>query len=193
MTLAIVDLGCANLGSMRIAFERLGAEPVVTKDASTIASAGKVVLPGVGAAAFAMRRIDELGLAGTLRSLTRPVLGICLGMQILFEKSEEQDTTCLGILPGTVRKLEAKPGLPVPNMGWCKLETEEKAPGLRQGDYVYFANSYAYSDRPHTLATANHDGPFAAVVARDNFLGAQFHPERSGAVGARFLEAFLAA
>jgi glutamine amidotransferase len=192
VTLAIVDLGCANLGSVRVAFERLGAEPISTTDAATIASAGKVVLPGVGAAAFAMQRISELGLAATLRSLAQPVLGICLGMQILFEKSEEQDTLCLGIIPGTVRKLGAKPGLPVPNMGWCRLEATEEAPGIGSGDYVYFANSYACLDSAHTLATASHDGPFAAIVRRANFLGAQFHPERSGAVGARFLEAFLA-
>jgi glutamine amidotransferase len=192
VTLAIVDLGCANLGSVRVAFERLGAEPISTTDAATIASAGKVVLPGVGAAAFAMQRISELGLAATLRSLTQPVLGICLGMQLLFDRSEEQDTLCLGIIPGTVRRLVAKPGLPVPNMGWCRLEAEEDAPGIGSGDYAYFANSYAYSDGAHTLATADHDGPFAALVAKDNFLGAQFHPERSGAVGARFLEAFLA-
>ena len=192
-SLALVDLGCGNLGSVGLAFERLGLDPLVTADASAIAAADKVILPGVGAAGFAMERIAALGLADTLRGLTQPVLGICLGMQLLFEASEEEDTACLGIIPGRVRRLAPAPGMPVPHMGWSRLDVRDEAIGLKTGDYVYFAHSFACDDTPATVASAEYGRPIPAVVRRGNFLGAQFHPERSGEAGARFLQAFLAA
>lgn len=191
MSVAIVDLGCGNLGSVAIAMERFGVGPVVTARAEEIASADRVVLPGVGAAGFAMERIEALALGDTLRSLSQPVLGICLGMQLLFEASEEADVTCLGVIPGRVRKLEPVPGHPVPHMGWSRLAVSDAAIGLSDGDYVYFAHSFACDTGPATLASADYGREIPAVVARDNYWGAQFHPERSGQAGARFLQAWL--
>lgn len=193
MSLAIVDLACGNLGSVAIAFERLGVKPVVTADPDEICSAKRVILPGVGAAGFAMERVEALGLTETLRTLRQPVLGICLGMQLLFERSEEDDTPCLGVIPGQVRRLAPAPGMPVPHMGWSKLAVAEPGCGLADGDYVYFAHSFACDDGPYSVATAEYGGAIPAVVRRGNYLGAQFHPERSGAAGARFLAAFLGA
>jgi glutamine amidotransferase len=193
MNLVIVDVGCGNIGSVGIAFERFGLSPAVTGDAEAIASADKVILPGVGAAGYAMEQIDARGLAPVLKSLTQPVLGICLGMQLLFEASEEEDTACLGIIPGRVRRLAPAPGMPVPHMGWSRLDVRDEAIGLKTGDYVYFAHSFACDDTPATVASAEYGRPIPAVVRRGNFLGAQFHPERSGEAGARFLQAFLAA
>lgn len=192
MKLAIVDLAYGNIGSIEFAFQRLGVTPVLTADPEEIASAERVVLPGVGAAGHAMQRIDELGLRETLRSLTQPALGICLGMQLLFERSEEADSECLGIIPGAVRALEPAPGKPVPHMGWSKLDVRDDAIGLAIGDYVYFANGYAADAGEATVASAEYGREIPAVVRKSNWLGAQFHPERSAAAGARFLEAFLA-
>lgn len=189
--LAIVDLGYGNIGSIRIAFERLGVSPQLTADPNEIASAERVVLPGVGAAGFAMARIAERGLGEVLRTLTRPLLGICLGMQLLFERSEEEDTPCLGIIEGAVRRLEPAANRPVPHMGWSRLAVTDPDCGLADGDYVYFAHSYACDDGPASIATADYGRAIPAVVRKGNVTGAQFHPERSGEAGARFLKAFL--
>lgn len=191
MKLAIVDVGCGNIGSVAIAFERFGLAPAITGDAAEIASADKVILPGVGAAGYAVEAIEARGLRGPLRDLKQPVLGICLGMQLLFERSEEEDTACLGIIPGEVRKLDPQPGMPVPHMGWSSLDVRDESVGLRSGDYVYFAHSFACDDGPYSIAAARYGRPIPAAVRRGNFLGAQFHPERSGEAGARFLKAFL--
>lgn len=192
MKLAIVDLAYGNIGSIQYAFERLGLTPVVTADPQQIVSAERVLLPGVGAAGHAMARIDELGLRECLRSLEQPALGICLGMQLLFRRSEEAGTHCLGIIPGDVRALEPAPGMPVPHMGWSKLAVSGDGLGLESGEYVYFAHSYACDAGLSTVATAEYGRAIPAVVRQGNWLGAQFHPERSGDAGARFLEAFLA-
>jgi glutamine amidotransferase len=189
---AIVDLGCGNIGSVAIAFERFGLAPIVTADAGEIASADRIVLPGVGAAGFAMAAIADLGLAGAIGALAQPVLGICLGMQLLFEHSEEADIACLGIIPGAVRRLDPAPGRPVPHMGWSRLSVSDPGIGLADGDYAYFAHGFACDDGPFSLATAEYGGPIPAIVRRGNFTGVQFHPERSGAAGASFLERFLA-
>lgn len=191
MKLAIVDVGCGNVGSVGIAAERLGLSPVLTDDARTIASADKVILPGVGAAGYAMAQIEARGLADVLRALRQPVLGICLGMQLLFDGSEEDAVPCLGIIPGKVRRLSPAPGMPVPHMGWSRLAVSDDAIGLADGDYVYFAHSYACDAGDHAIATAEYGQVIPAAVRKGNFLGAQFHPERSGAAGARFLKAFL--
>lgn len=191
MKLVIVDLGFGNIGSVRLAFGRFGIEPVVTADAETIAGADKVILPGVGAAGFAMERVDALGLRSTLTGLTQPALGICLGMQLLFEASDEEDTACLGLIPGRVRKLEAAPGRPVPHMGWTQVRVTPGDLGIADGDYLYFAHSFACEAGPAAVATASYGREIAAAVRHRNWLGAQFHPERSGEAGARFLESFL--
>ncbi|WP_129793122.1 imidazole glycerol phosphate synthase subunit HisH [Sphingosinicella sp. CPCC 101087] len=191
MNVAIVDLGCGNVGSVAVGFERLGTDIRLTRDPADLLAAERVVLPGVGAAGFAMERIDALGLRDILTGLDKPLLGICLGMQLLFEASEEDDIACLGLIPGKVRRLEPGPGLPVPHMGWSRLDVREDGAGLRSGDYVYFAHGFAADDGPYSLATAQHGRTIPAVVRKGNLTGAQFHPERSGKAGAHFLRAFL--
>lgn len=191
MKLVVVDLGFGNIGSVRLAFNRFGVDPIVSASAAEIGAADKLVLPGVGAAGFAMRRIESLGLRATLTQLRQPALGICLGMQLLFDKSDEEDTPCLGLIPGRVRALEPAPGLPVPHMGWSKVEVQSPDLGISTGDYLYFAHSFACEANETAVATATYGREIAAVVRRRNWLGAQFHPERSGEAGARFLEAFL--
>jgi len=191
--LAIIDIGCGNIGSVGIAFERFGLTPIITSDPAEIASADRVVLPGVGAAGFAMEQIEARGLKQVLTSLEQPMLGICLGMQLLFEESEEEDVACLGVIEGRVRKLIPEPDRPVPHMGWSRLSVRDDSVGLQDGDYVYFAHSYACDDGPSSVATADYGRPIPAAVRRGNYRGVQFHPERSGKAGARFLESFLAA
>jgi glutamine amidotransferase len=190
----IIDSGGANLASLQFAFERLGARTHVTTNESEITSAARVILPGVGAAANAMQRLRICGLAALLPTLKQPVLGICLGMQLLFDHSEEGSTDCLGILPATVRRLQPAPGLPVPHMGWNQLSPLRDDPlleGIAPDEYVYFVHSYAVPVSPITLATADYGMPVSAVVRKGNFWGAQFHPERSAGTGARVLANFL--
>jgi glutamine amidotransferase len=188
---AIVDLGCGNTGSVKLAFERFGVTAAVTSAADEIAGADRVVLPGVGTAGFAMRNIDRLGLRGLLISLEQQALGICLGMQLLFERSEEAGVECLGKIAGKVRSLTPSPGRPVPHMGWSSIQVRDPKLDLLDGDYVYFAHSFAAGSGPATVATTEYGRTIAAVVRQGNWLGAQFHPERSGEAGARFLKAFL--
>ncbi len=190
----IVDSGGANLASIRYAFERLGARAVVTDDGSTIASADRVVLPGVGAAGHVMRRLTEAGLISVLSRLTQPVLGICLGMQLLFERTDEDRTLGLGMFSGAVHKLRSSPKHPVPHMGWNELRKMQPDPlleGVPRGSYAYFVHSYAASVSELTLAAAHYETEISALVRRRNFWGAQFHPERSGSAGARVLANFL--
>lgn len=191
MKVAIVDLGCGNTGSVQLAFERIGVTAVVTCAADEIAEADRIVLPGVGAAGFAMQRIDRLGLRGPLTSLKQKALGICLGMQLLFERSEEAGAECLGIIAGAVRSLTPSLGRPVPHMGWSSIKVNDPGLGLLDGDYVYFAHSFAADPGPATVAIVEYGQEIAAVVRQGNWLGAQFHPERSGETGVRFLKAFL--
>ena len=194
MEAVIIDSGGANLASLQFAFERLGARTQVSTDAHTITSAPRVVLPGVGAAGDAMRRLRNSGVAALLPQLKQPVLGICLGMQLLFTRSEEDSTDCLGILPGTAQRLQPAPGLPVPHMGWNQLARVRDDPlleGLEADHYVYFVHSYAVPVSATTIATTDYGRPVSAVVRKDNFWGAQFHPERSAASGARLLANFL--
>ena len=195
-SVVLVDAGGTNIGSVRYALQRLGVEAPLTADPEMIRRAGKVILPGVGAAGPAMARLRALGLVELLRGLTQPVLGVCLGMQLLCAHSEEGGVDCLGLIPATVRRLQPAPGLRVPHMGWNRLRTHRAHPlldGLADDAQAYFVHSYAVpAGDDYTLATATHGAPFSAVVARGNFFGMQFHPERSAAVGARLLRNFLA-
>jgi glutamine amidotransferase len=190
----IIDSGGANLASLQFALERLGAHAVVSSDARTIAASPRVLLPGVGSAADAMLRLRRSGLAELLPTLRQPVLGICLGMQLLFERSAEGPTECLGVLPGTVRLLEAAPGRPVPHMGWNQLTDCREDPlldGIEPGEYFYFVHSYAVPTSEVTLAGVHYGEPVSATVRGGIFWGTQFHPERSAAAGARLLGNFL--
>ncbi len=190
----IIDSGGANLASLQFAFDRLGARTRISADAGQIAAADRLVLPGVGSASEAMRRLHATGLAPLLPTLTQPLLGICLGMQLLFERSAEGETECLGVLPGAVRRLEASPARPVPHMGWNRLAAVAPDPllhGIGPEVYFYFVHSYAAPLGAFTLAPVEYGEPLSAVVRRDNFCGVQFHPERSAEGGARLLGNFL--
>ena len=190
----IADTGGANVASLRFAFERLGALTQVTADGAMIASAERVVLPGVGAAGHAMERLRAAGLINVLKTLTQPVLGICLGMQLLYQDSEEGRTKCLGVLPGSVRRIHGAPGRPVPHMGWNQLRPsceDALLEGITDQDYAYFVHTYAVPVNDETLAETRYGDRLSAVVRKRNFCGAQFHPERSGKTGARLLENFL--
>ncbi len=191
---AIIDSGGANIASLPYGFQRLGTQARLTGNADEIRAADRVVLPGVGAARDAMDRLRKYGLIDVIRGLTQPVLGICLGMQLLADGSEEDDVDCLGILPGVATRLPAASDCPVPNMGWCQLELRDSHDilrGIASGDYFYFLHSFALPVSGLTLATARHAAPFSAVIAKDNFVAAQFHPERSSSAGARLLQNFL--
>jgi glutamine amidotransferase len=190
----IVANGGANTASLRYALERLGAKPEVSADPRVIRSATHVILPGVGAAQDAMRRLVAAGLGDLISKLTQPVLGICLGMQLLYERSDEQDTPCLGLFAGRAQQFERAPGRAVPHMGWNRLRPLGKhalLDGIRLGDYAYFVHSFAVAPGPETVAVSDYGAEFSAVVSRGNFHGAQFHPERSAKAGARLLANFL--
>jgi imidazole glycerol-phosphate synthase subunit HisH len=192
----IVDAGGANISSLRFALGRLGCAAPLTADPALIRHASHVLLPGVGAADDAMQRLGRSGLADLVRGLSQPVLGICLGMQLLFESSEENGgCDCLGIVPGRVARIPGGPNHPVPHMGWNLTSLGTNCPlfaDLPAATHFYYVHSYAAPPGPDTVAVADYDGEFAAVVARGNFHGTQFHPERSGPAGARVLANFLA-
>jgi glutamine amidotransferase len=192
--LAIIDSGGANIASLRFAIERLGIASQVTTDAATLRAATHVMLPGVGAAADCMERLRSAKLVETIRSLRQPLLGVCVGMQLLFESSEEGDVACLGLLPGRVRRFADRAGLPVPHMGWNQIEFEGPSPLLDDivsGDHVYFVHSYCAPVNESTVATTLYGERFAAIVRRGNVFGAQFHPERSARAGSLVLRNFL--
>ena len=192
--LVIIDSGGANLASVRHALLRLGVDAPVTLDANTIRDADRLLLPGVGAAAPIMRRLHEHGLVDLLRKLRTPLLGICVGMQVLYERSAEGDTPCLGLLPGRVEKITATPSARVPHMGWNRLRHEHESPllaGIGE-EYAYFVHSYAARVDHSCVASVEHGERYAALVQRGHIAGAQFHPERSAEVGAQLLRNFLA-
>ena len=192
---AIIANGGANIASLRFALDRLGASSQLTTDVGELRRAPRVILPGVGAAADAMERLHALGLAHVIPTLTQPVLGICLGMQLLFEGSEEGDTECLGIFPARVTRFPDRQGFPVPHMGWNQLVPQTGSPltrGLGDDAYLYFVHSYAAPVGPWTDAVTDYGGEFSALVRHANFHGAQFHPERSSRAGQRLLANFLA-
>jgi glutamine amidotransferase len=190
----IIDSGGANLASLQYALQRLGAVASVSSDAAEITAAPRVLLPGVGAAGTAMQRLRDLQLDQCLTRLHQPVLGICLGMQLLYSQLEEGACAGLGLIAGTVSKLSAG-ALPVPHMGWntCRrLQEDPLLAGMGADDYSYFVHGYAAALGPASLAATDYGGEFCAVVRQNNFWGVQFHPERSAGVGARLLQNFLA-
>lgn len=195
MVVAVIKLGVGNTASVMFALERLRANAVLTSDPAQVRDAERVILPGVGAAGAAMRLLNQSGMAEVLRNFARPLLGICLGQQLLYDRSEEGGAVGLGLLQGTVSALEATRARPSPHMGWSALRNVQQNPlleGVRSGDYAYFVHSYACAADASAIAEGDYGGAFAAAVARDNVFGCQFHPERSGALGARILGNFLA-
>jgi len=193
MQVAIIDYNAGNVQSVLFALERLGIDAALTDDHDAIQAADKVIFPGVGEANTTMRYLRERGLDGVIRSLTQPVLGICLGMQLLCEHSEENDTPCLGIIPQQVLRFRPRHGEKVPHMGWNsigRLRNGLFTPDL-EGEYVYFVHSYYVEEGPYTTAVTDYVLPFSAGLHKDNFYATQFHPEKSGKVGERILENFL--
>ncbi len=190
----IVASGGANLASLKFALQRLGIDAPVTENPDQIRNASHVLLPGVGAARDAMMRLDAAELTALIPQLSQPVLGICLGMQLLFSGSDEDQAECLGIISGRARRFAQDKKLPVPQMGWNQIRlgaASKLLNGLADGGYAYFIHSYALPEGDYTRATAEYGAPFSAIVAQDNFYGTQFHPERSAGLGARLLANFL--
>ena len=192
--IALIDSGGANISSVEAALERLNVKAVFTKSESVIREADKVILPGVGAAKDAMKKLSDAGLVEVIRSLTQPVLGICLGMQLLFDRSEEGNTETLGIVGGNVTHFRPAPNKTVPHMGWNNVTPAHDHPlfnGVGAEPYFYFVHSYYAPVVAETLGTCTYDETFTAIVAKNNFFGCQFHPERSGAAGQKIIENFL--
>ena len=191
--IAIIDYKMGNLRSVENALKRLGAEFCVTADPMVIRSADRVLLPGVGNAAEAMENLRKAGLVEVIRSLRRPVLGICVGMQVMCRHSEEGDVECLNIFDARVKRFVPAPDVKVPHMGWNRIGNLESKlfKGLDGGSYVYFVHSYYPELCPDTIATSHHGVMFSAALKYENFYGTQFHPEKSGDVGERIIENFL--
>ncbi len=193
--IAVIDYNAGNVRSVLYALERIGVEAVLTSDHDEIAAAEKVIFPGVGAAGTTMQFLREQGLDELIRSLKQPVLGVCLGMQLLCEYSEEDDNTpCLGIIPQAVKRFLPQKGEKVPHMGWNTLRLNDDSwlsPEL-EGQYTYFVHSYYVEKGPYTVAESDYVHPFSAVLRKDNFFATQFHPEKSGSVGEQILKDFLA-
>ena len=192
----IIDSGGANIASLQAALNRLGAQSVVSTDHALIRAAPRVLLPGVGSAHDAMSRLRISGLDQLIPQLQQPLLGICLGMQLLFGRSEEGPANCLGVIPGSIGKLRSEPGRPVPHMGWNQMTQVRPDPlldGVSSLDHVYFVHSFAAATSGATVAITDYGVAFTAVARSGNFCGTQFHPERSGVVGARILANFLKA
>ncbi|MFZ7233482.1 imidazole glycerol phosphate synthase subunit HisH [Avibacterium avium] len=192
-TITIINTGCANLSSVKFAFERLGYQAEITDDLAKIQSAEKLILPGVGTASAAMQSMQSRHLIETIQQLTQPVLGICLGMQLMTDYSAEGEISTLKLIQGKTELLPNK-GLPLPHMGWNKVHYQDNHPlfsDIPQDSYFYFVHSYAVLPNENTIATCDYGVPFSAAIARNNFYGVQFHPERSGKVGEQLLRNFM--
>ena len=194
MKVVLVDGGGSNLGSVRAALRRIGVDAELTGDADAIRGADRVILPGVGTAAVGMAKLHRHGLVEVLRTLDKPLLGVCVGMQLLFESSEEGDVDGLGLLSGKVGKLPAGEGVRVPHMGWNRLHKRRESSlleGIDEGAHAYFVHGYAAPIGDDCIASSEHGCGFAAVVQRGNIAGVQFHPERSSEIGSRLLRNFI--
>lgn len=191
--IAIIDYGMGNIRSVGNALNRLGAEWELTSDVSRILGASHVILPGVGNAGEAMANLKKLNLPEVIWKIRRPVLGICVGMQVMCRYTEEGDADCMGIFDAKVRRFAEMPGLKVPNMGWSRISNLESKlfKGIENGAYVYFVHSYYASLCPDTIATSRHPDMFSAALKYENFYGTQFHPEKSGDIGEKIIKNFL--
>lgn len=191
--IAIINTGCANINSVRFAFERLGKTPTVITSPEQLANFERAILPGVGHASVAMKRLVDSGWQHAINEYQRPLMGICLGMQLLCESTEEGDVKCLGKIPGQVRALDVAE-LTSPHMGWNNLTVIKEhalTRGLTLEEQVYFVHSFAHIINDATLVSGEYGQHFSAIVVKDNYAGMQFHPERSAKIGARLLQNFV--
>lgn len=189
--IVIIDYDAGNIQSVKYAFERLGITPIVSNQEEVIRSADKVIFPGVGEAAWAMNSLRKNGLDQLIPQLKQPVLGICLGMQLMCESSEESNTKGLGIFPLQVKRFTKE--RKVPHMGWNQLNSLHGGllAGVSENEYAYFVHSYYVPCSKETLASCNYILDFSATLQKDNFYACQFHPEKSGSVGVKILENFI--
>lgn len=191
--IAIIDVSGTNLSSLSNAIKSLGFKTILTHDKEEILNASHVILPGVGTAAYGMDALRAYDLVEPIRSLTQPLLGICLGMQLLLDASEEGDVACLGLIPGVAEQLKPQEHYPVPHMGWNKLlwTKESVLQDSLSAEHVYFVHSFALKSNPYTVAQCQYNETFSAIINKDNFFGMQFHPEKSAALGLKILSNFL--
>lgn len=189
MTVAIINSGGANLGSVQRAVDKIGYKAIITKEINDIIDSTHVIIPGVGSAHNVMRSLKETNLIQTIKNLSQPVLGICIGMQILFEFSDEGKVDCLGLIPGSVERFKSLDHLKVPQMGWNKVSFNNSLSEFN--NYYYFANSYFNPINQFTIAQSQYGVSFTAAIKYKNFIGCQFHPEKSSLAGSKFLKNFL--
>ena len=192
--IAVIDYNAGNVQSVLFALERYDVDAVLTRDADKILNADKVLFPGVGEASTTMAFLKSFGFHELIPQLKQPVLGICLGLQLMCTHSEENNTACLDILPADVKKFSAGNGLfKVPHMGWNQIQFDHSSwiPSALNGQYVYFVHSYYAEVNPYTIAQCEYEVPFSAIIEKDNFFATQFHVEKSGPIGLKILESFL--
>lgn len=197
MKLVIIDYNAGNIRSVCFALERLGINPVLSNNPEIISAADKVIFPGVGEAGSTMRYLKNKGLDKLVKSLKQPVLGICLGMQLLCEHSEEGNTECLSVIPQKVLKFVSEAEEKVPHVGWNTIKSSSEIiphplfESIEKDNYVYFVHSYYVENGPYTVAQTDYILPFSAALQKDNFYATQFHPEKSGTLGEQILKNFL--
>ena len=188
MNIGIIDCGGANLNSIYYSFKRMGVNAIISNSVNELSVMNAYVLPGVGSAGVVMDTLRKRDLINFIKDTNKPILGICIGMQILFDYSEENQTRCLGIIDGDIEKFSVNDGLNVPQMGWNKVECD--ADKDLNGHY-YFANSYFNKDSKFTIGYSSYGNKFSSIIKKDNILGCQFHPEKSSKAGERFLTYFI--
>ncbi len=188
MNIGIIDCGGANLNSIYYSFKRLGINAIISNSVNELSEMNAYVLPGVGSADVVMDTLRKRNLINFIKCTDKPILGICIGMQILFDYSEENQTRCLGIIDGNIEKFNVNDGVNVPQMGWNKVECESDK---NLNGYYYFANSYFNKDSKFTIGYSSYGNKFSSIIKKDNILGCQFHPEKSSKAGERFLTYFI--